>query len=243
MTTLTKEVTLNPGQSQPVSFQVTPQEVGTYSVNVDGLTGSFEAISPPIQTYTLGIYYFYLEGYEGSDDIYAWHDNWDEWCRWLVGYKANLLANYCEGDMPIEFVRKHEIPTGFDFSGWNMAKLLRTLPGYNDVDFCVAITEDNLHSGLLAFPGYHSIMLRGWTVEQEIKGMQGEQYNGEYVVSFTFTHEIGHLFRLKHCTIPPCPMSQCQITYQEWVNMGRKLWFCDTHKQQLTENWGIRNHT
>lgn len=43
MTTLTKPVTLSPGQSQQVSFQVTPQVAGVYSVSVDGLTGSFEA--------------------------------------------------------------------------------------------------------------------------------------------------------------------------------------------------------
>ncbi len=46
MTTLTKEVTLNPGESQAVSFQVTPQVAGVYSVNVDGLTGNFMATIP-----------------------------------------------------------------------------------------------------------------------------------------------------------------------------------------------------
>lgn len=50
MTTLSKEVTLNPGQNQPVSFQVTPQEVGAYSVSVDGLVGSFRATEAPPPT-------------------------------------------------------------------------------------------------------------------------------------------------------------------------------------------------
>lgn len=46
MTTLTKAVTLSPGQSQQVSFQVTPQVARIYNVNVDGLAGTFSARSP-----------------------------------------------------------------------------------------------------------------------------------------------------------------------------------------------------
>lgn len=41
----TKKVTLNPGDSQVVSFEVKPTVAKTYHVSVDGLTGSFEAIS------------------------------------------------------------------------------------------------------------------------------------------------------------------------------------------------------
>ncbi len=47
MTTLAKSVSLNPGQSQQVTFEVRPQEAGVYGVNVDGLTGSFTA-KPPL---------------------------------------------------------------------------------------------------------------------------------------------------------------------------------------------------
>lgn len=46
MPTLSKTVTLSPGQSRQVSFQVVPKEVGIYGVSVDGLTGSFRAIPP-----------------------------------------------------------------------------------------------------------------------------------------------------------------------------------------------------
>ncbi len=35
----TKMVTLEPGESKAVSFEVTPTELGVYSVSVDGLTG------------------------------------------------------------------------------------------------------------------------------------------------------------------------------------------------------------
>jgi len=38
-----REVTLEPGQSEAVSFEVTPAEVKTFHVSVNGLTGSFIA--------------------------------------------------------------------------------------------------------------------------------------------------------------------------------------------------------
>lgn len=41
-------VTLGPGESQEISFKVTPQVAKTYSVSVDGLSGSFTATSEPV---------------------------------------------------------------------------------------------------------------------------------------------------------------------------------------------------
>jgi len=38
-----KTVSLEPGQSEAVSFEVTPAEAKTFHVSVDGLTGSFVA--------------------------------------------------------------------------------------------------------------------------------------------------------------------------------------------------------
>jgi len=43
-----QQVTLNPGESQVVSFDVTPTAAKTYSVSVDGLTGTFRAITVPV---------------------------------------------------------------------------------------------------------------------------------------------------------------------------------------------------
>lgn len=43
MTKYYEEVTLNPGESKGVSFEVIPTEVGNYSVSIDGLGGSFVA--------------------------------------------------------------------------------------------------------------------------------------------------------------------------------------------------------
>jgi len=41
-------VTLNPSESQPVSFEVTPEVAKSYSVKVDGLSGSFKAVTVPV---------------------------------------------------------------------------------------------------------------------------------------------------------------------------------------------------
>lgn len=41
-------VSLEPGESKTVSFEVVPAEVKTYSVSVDGLSGSFVATEVPV---------------------------------------------------------------------------------------------------------------------------------------------------------------------------------------------------
>lgn len=46
--TATQEVSLEPGQSQNLSFQSVPTEAKTYQVTVDGLTGSFTATGGPL---------------------------------------------------------------------------------------------------------------------------------------------------------------------------------------------------
>lgn len=43
-----QSVTLNPGESETVTFTVTPTEVKTYQATVDGLTGTFEATTRPV---------------------------------------------------------------------------------------------------------------------------------------------------------------------------------------------------
>ena len=44
----TKMVTLEPGESKAVTFEVTPTELGMYLVSVDGLTGSFSVVEVPV---------------------------------------------------------------------------------------------------------------------------------------------------------------------------------------------------
>ncbi|MBA7521254.1 hypothetical protein ES705_13359 [subsurface metagenome] len=43
-----QEITLEPGESKVVSFDVTPAEAKTYSVSVDGLVGTFRAVEVPV---------------------------------------------------------------------------------------------------------------------------------------------------------------------------------------------------
>jgi len=43
-----KSITLGPGESQEVAFEVTPTVAKTYSVSVDGQTGSFRAVAVPV---------------------------------------------------------------------------------------------------------------------------------------------------------------------------------------------------
>lgn len=47
MATQIKSVTLDPGESQRLDFTIIPETEKTYSVNVNGLTGSFTAIALP----------------------------------------------------------------------------------------------------------------------------------------------------------------------------------------------------
>lgn len=47
-------VTLAPGETKTVSFQVTPTVAKTYSVSVDGLTGTFRATTAPVADIRVG---------------------------------------------------------------------------------------------------------------------------------------------------------------------------------------------
>jgi len=41
-------VTLQPGESKQVVFEAIPQQAKVYQVSIDGLTGSFVAVMPPV---------------------------------------------------------------------------------------------------------------------------------------------------------------------------------------------------
>lgn len=43
-----RSVTLNPGESAVVSFEVTPAVAKSYHISVDGLTGTFRAVEVPV---------------------------------------------------------------------------------------------------------------------------------------------------------------------------------------------------
>lgn len=65
MTVLTKTVTLDPGKSQPVNFQVVPTEIGLYQVSVDGLAEGFTAIEKPMPQ----VFYGYARTHVGEGQV------------------------------------------------------------------------------------------------------------------------------------------------------------------------------
>ena len=48
-----KTISLNPGESKLVSFAVTPTGVGLHTVSVDGLSGSFSVLEPPVAQFVV----------------------------------------------------------------------------------------------------------------------------------------------------------------------------------------------
>lgn len=56
MTVLRETVSLNPGESKKVTFQFTPQIAKQYQVSVNGLTGSFTAITEYREPQVLSVY-------------------------------------------------------------------------------------------------------------------------------------------------------------------------------------------
>ena len=80
-----KQVTLNPGDPQVVSFEVKPTVAKTYHVSVDGLTGSFEAISAMPPAY----HYIHLIGGEAPE---GWNEIvYDGKSGDIVSLTANIV--------------------------------------------------------------------------------------------------------------------------------------------------------
>jgi len=115
------------------------------------------------------------------------------------------------------------------------------LPGYDNADICIVFNEGNYKSYHLAYRGYHTVTARGDVIEYETRGMEGE-HAVTHSVGFGLIHEIAHLFYLDHCSSPGCPMSMARISYNLWLEMEKKLWFCDEHAPLLLKNWRERNY-
>lgn len=60
-------VTLNPNESKVVSFEATPNEAKTYNVSVNGLTGSFKAIT------AVGMITLYMAGVSTQEWMASWY--------------------------------------------------------------------------------------------------------------------------------------------------------------------------
>ncbi len=77
-----KTVTLEPGESEVVTFETTPTVAKIYHVAVDGLSGSFTAIAPPFDPWS---YDFNGNGVidthemlTAANDYYAGKITWDQ---------------------------------------------------------------------------------------------------------------------------------------------------------------------
>lgn len=241
-------INLNPGESRIASFEVTPTVAKTYQVEVDGLTGSFAAVEekPPTDTYTIGIYYTYLKADKGSTSLYRWRADWDSWCKAIVDMQTNLLVRYlrnqgiADADVRRIFVNEYASPVSYDFATWDFPKDIAKLPGYGTVDLHIAVASDYVYPGRgVCYRGYRTLLVNGALAEQQMKIMLG-QYGSEAKFCWTLVHEIGHSFGLDHCSAGNywCPMSEApNVSYSEWVSMGKMLKFCDAHRNQLYTNW------
>ena len=53
MAKVLKTVTLAPGEAKPVEWHVRPNEARVYQVSVDGLSGSFRVLEPPVAQFVV----------------------------------------------------------------------------------------------------------------------------------------------------------------------------------------------
>ena len=67
-----KTVTLNPGELATVAFEFTPPVAKVYSVNINGISGTFEAVAPP-PVYKVAVN-FTRE--RACEEGYMWEGKW-----------------------------------------------------------------------------------------------------------------------------------------------------------------------
>ena len=136
-----KEVTLTPGGSEVVTFEVTPSEARIYQVSVNGLAGSFVAVAP---------FYWLLPtgyndpendwdnepgAYDGTIDTYA--ENWTPPETWsgpieLIIAPTNISGVRCYISSPLTPKMGHIIV--FYDGAWHDVYEGTLAPGWNEID-------------------------------------------------------------------------------------------------------------
>lgn len=104
-------VTLQPGESKLVNFQAIPHEARVYQVSVDGLTGSFAAIEPPVPEFA------YASDLEVRVVDYPTPKDW----KWTVSvYNKSRFAGVLH---LVKDARLYDGSTG-DFSAWRDEEIM-----------------------------------------------------------------------------------------------------------------------
>jgi len=97
---LEQQITLAPAESKVVSFQVTPREARTYHVSVNGLTGNFVAMLPPLDA-------MFVIAYAWWEDLPSWsqillHNRWPANTAILTRWKVENTGNEA-ASLTVEF--------------------------------------------------------------------------------------------------------------------------------------------
>jgi len=187
-------------------------------------------------TYTVAVYYAYLDG-SGPGPAAKWQEK----TRYYVEYELKLITDYIKQQgvaaetqiMALELV---ELPEA-NMSDYKIKKRIKDRTSYTGNDLHIVVGEWT--TGILAHASSGIAYVSYNTLDKEVKAMEGIAHPNDCFCELA--HELGHIFNLLHCGTKPCPMASYTVTYNEWIQMGRTLYFCSYHRPQLLANWQNRN--
>ena len=114
-----KSVTLNPGEGKTVSFEVVPHEAKDYQVSVNGLTGSFKAISAPPSGEILEVTW---KRWKGVDEWHPFSDPMPSYTdiihRFKIGNTGKAITSFKVGYYRTNYG-----------AGWRYSKPIDIKPG------------------------------------------------------------------------------------------------------------------
>jgi hypothetical protein len=199
------------------------------------------------KSYNLAAYYAYIPGKPDAPSNYP---EWQNKVTTYVQYEADLIASYVQkqginAGMPLISVEAFELDGTYFTTGGSLRKdaliaALKLLPSWSSSD--VQVVLGSADAGTNASQLVTTVFMYLATIAADVKAMEGPGDSSR--VYCELAHEMGHVFIGSadnlpggHCSNKPCPMAQQYITYQEWVNMGKTLWYCDIHKPLLLNKW------